>query len=251
MKKKIIKALASIPVTAGLAMTDVSAGGCPYGVTGFCPGRCGRFIDSDGNGNCDLIQTTTTTQSTTSDSSTSDSASSTDSSSGDSSNSATQSDANIDSSSAQDLGDVSANADVNNSTINDSGIFGDNTVDPTNYYAIPVSILILAGYLFTHFLFSRGILNQKKHRRIWNLLVTIGYVGTGITGVFLIFLLNLGISSFLNNSITWLHVELSILMVIGTLIHIHLYKKPFKNMFKVLFGFKSNKEKSKNNSAFE
>lgn len=240
MKKKIIKALAAIPVTAGLLMSGVSAGGCPYGVTGYCPGRCGRFIDSDGNGNCDLVQATT------SDSSTSDGTSSTDSS-----NSATQSDPNVANSSAQDLGDLSTNDDVNNSTMNDSTIFGDNTVDPTNYHAIPMSILILAGYLFTHFLFSKGILNQRKHRRIWNLLVTAGYAGTGITGVLLIFLVNLGISSFLNNSITWLHVELSILMVIGTLIHIHLYKKPFKNMFKVLFGFKSNKEKSKNNPAFE
>ncbi|MGF7119386.1 hypothetical protein [Methanobacterium oryzae] len=69
MKKKIIRALAAIPVTAGLLMSGVSAGGCPYGVTGYCPGRCGRFIDSDGNGNCDFVQATT--QSTTSDSSTS------------------------------------------------------------------------------------------------------------------------------------------------------------------------------------
>lgn len=240
MKKKIIKALAAIPITAGLAMSGVSAGGCPYGVTGYCPGRCGRFIDSDGNGNCDFVQTTT------SDSSTSDGASSSDSS-----NSAIQSDPDVDSSSVQNLGDVSTNADVNNSTINDSSIFGDNTVDPTNYHAIPVSILILAGYLFTHFLFSKGILNQKKHRKIWNLLVTVGYIGTGITGLLLILLIRLGISTLFNNSITFWHVELSILMVMGTLIHIHLYKKPFKNMFKVLFGFRSNKEKSKNNSASE
>ena len=192
----------------------------------------------------------TTTQSTTSDSATSDSVSSTDSSSADSSNSATQDNINVDSSSAQDLGNTSLDPDVNASALQDSSIFGDNTVDPTNYHAIPVSILILAGYLFTHFLFSKGILNQKKHRRIWNLLVTVGYAGTGITGVLLIFIVNLGISSFLNNSITLLHVELSILMVIGTLIHIHLYKKPFKNMFKVLFGFKSGRKKSKTNSTF-
>lgn len=235
MKKKIIRALAAIPVTAGLSMSGVFAGGCPYGRTGYCSGRCGHFIDSDGNGNCDLIQTTT--QSTTSDAATSDSASSIDGS-----NSATLGDVNVDNGSSQDLGDVSANADVNNITINDSSIFGDNTVNPTNYHAIPVSILIIAGYLFTHFLFSKGILNQRKHRRIWNLLVTVGYAGTGITGLILILVIRLGISTILNNSITFLHVELSILMVIGTLIHIHLYKKPFKNMFKVLFGFKSVKK---------
>ena len=235
MKGKIIKALTTIPVTLGLAISGAHAEGCPYGKNGYCSGGCGRFIDSDGNGNCDLIQTTT--QSTASDAVASDSASS-----ADSSNSVTPDDVNVDSSSAQDLGDVRTNVDVNNSTMDDSSIFGDSTVDPTNYHAIPVSILILAGYLFTHFLFSKGILDQKRHRRIWNLIVTVGYAGTGITGFLLILLIRLGIYTILNNSITWLHVELSILMVIGTLIHIHLYKKPFKNMFKVLFGFKSGKK---------
>lgn len=240
MKKKIMGALATIPVTAGLTMSGIFAGGCPYGMTDYCPGRCGRFVDLDGNGNCDLIRTTT--QSTTSDSTTSDGASSTDSSSVESSNSAIQSDNIVEGNSTQDLGNIGTNADVNASAMQDSSIFGDNAVDPTNYHAIPVSILILAGYLFTHFLFSKGILNQKKHRRIWNLLITIGYAETGITGVLLIFIVNLGISTVLNNSINLVHVELSILMVIGTLIHIHLYKKPFKNMFKVLFSFKSGKK---------
>lgn len=243
MKKKIIGAAATIPVTAGLAMSGACAGGCPYGRTGYCPGRCGHFIDSDGNGNCDLIQTTI--QSTTSDSSASDSASSTDIS-----NSAAQNDVNVDTGSTQNLGDIGAETDVNASTVHDSSIFGDNSLDPTNYHAIPLSILIIAGYLFTHFLFSKGILNQRKHRRIWNLLVTVGYIGTGITGIFLILLVNLSIKTILNPSITYLHVELSILMVIGTLIHIHLYKKPFKNMFKVLFGLKSGRKESKKNSTF-
>lgn len=234
MKKKIIRALATIPVAAGFAIGGVCAVGCPYGRTGYCPGRCGHFIDSEGNGNCDLIQTTT--QSTTSNVATSDSDSSIDSP-----NSVSQGNVNVDSSSAQDLKDVSAVADVNTRTIHNSGIFGDNIVDSTNYHTIPWSILIIAGYFFTHFLFSKGILNQRKHRRIWNLLVTVGYMGTGITGILLILLVNLSIKTILNPSITYLHVELSILMVIGTLIHIHLYKKPFKNMFKVLFGLKSGK----------
>jgi hypothetical protein len=111
--------------------------------------------------------------------------------------------------------------------------------DGGGYYVIPVSILIMSGYLFTHYLFSKGILTQVKHRRIWNLLVTAGYLGTGVTGVLLVLIINLGIRTALNPSLTFWHAELAILMTIGTLIHVHLYQKPFKRMFKVLFGFRT------------
>jgi len=59
-----------------------------------------------------------------------------------------------------------------------------------------------------------------------------------VTGILLILLINLGIRTALNPSITFWHAEMAILMVIGTMIHLHLYWKPFKNMFKVLFRFK-------------
>ena len=113
---------------------------------------------------------------------------------------------------------------------------GDIPEDPTNYYVIPFSIILIAGYLFTYYLFQKGILKRNKHRRIWNLLVTAGYLGTGVTGVLLTLMINLGIRTALNPTITFWHAELAILMVMGTLIHIHIYWKQFKNMFRVLFG---------------
>ena len=58
----------------------------------------------------------------------------------------------------------------------------------------------------------------------------------GSTGVILILLINLGIRTALNPTITFWHVELAILMTITTIIHIHLNWKPFKNIFKVLFN---------------
>ncbi len=105
----------------------------------------------------------------------------------------------------------------------------------SGYHVLPISILLIAGYLFTHYLFTKGILDRKKHRRIWNILLTTGYMGMGSTGVILIFLVNLGIRTALNPTITFWHVEFAVLMTITTLIHIHLNWKPFKNIFKVLF----------------
>ncbi|MEG3224533.1 MAG: hypothetical protein BME94_03160 [Methanobacteriales archaeon Met13] len=70
------------------------------------------------------------------------------------------------------------------------------------------------------------------------MLVTVGYVRVGITGVLLTTMVNLGIKAY-SQGITFWHVEMAILMVIGTLIHLHIYRKPFKRMFKVLFKWKS------------
>jgi hypothetical protein len=63
-------------------------------------------------------------------------------------------------------------------------------------------------------------------------------------GFLLLILLKLGITLPINFGLMYWHTELAILMVIGTLIHIHIYKKPFKNMFKVLFGLNFSSKKN-------
>lgn len=226
MKKRLISALSSIPFIAALALSgDSSAAGCPYGMVNCpYPGQCGRYIDATGDGLCDLSQTTTTT--------------STDTAAADASDSSTQlnSDNSDVASNNLDPGngssDVNATADPGNDS--NGGFFGDGD----SYYILPISIILVLSYLLTYYLFQKGILKRNKHKRIWNLLLTAGYIGTSGTGLLLIVLINLGIRTALNPSLTFWHAELSILMVIGTLIHVHIYWKSFKHMFKVLFSFK-------------
>ena len=114
----------------------------------------------------------------------------------------------------------------------------------------PVLLLLLSVVSATlgQVLFKKGVLKRSKHRRIWNLLLTAGYLGTSGTGILLIFFINLGIRTALNPSLTYWHVELSILMVIGTLLHVHIYWKSFRNMFRVLFGFKASVPKKNRNT---
>ena len=82
---------------------------------------------------------------------------------------------------------IDQNDSTNASALPDSGSGLDSSRfgDGGGYHVLPISILLIGGYLFTHILFSRGILSQQKHRRLWNLLVTGGYIGTGITGILL------------------------------------------------------------------
>ena len=248
-KEKLLIVGSTIPFIAASTMSSSCATTCPYGmVNDPFPGQCSRYMDIGGDGICDFSQatpvtttdtSTTTTDGTTTDTTTADntSTSTIDSGHGNGANADT----------------ISNQSDANATTVPDSPSLDSGNLnggDANNYLVIPISMLIIGGYLITHFLFKKGILKRTKHRRIWNLLLTAGCLGSGGTGVILALLINMGIRTALNPSLTFWHVELSILMVMGTLIHLHIYRKPFRNMFRVLFGFKGNSRR-KNPSKVE
>jgi hypothetical protein len=204
---KVIKAALTIPAIAIGTMSGSCAAGCPYGmVNDPYPGQCPRYTDLNGDGICDLSQTGTLTSTNTS-----------------------GTDPSVSTDSSHD----------SNSSVNlDSGNGNDGTpfTDGSDFNVIPLSLLIIGAYLFMHLLFSKGILSQKKHRRIWNLILTAGFIGTGTSGALLLLFINFGIKTALNPSLDYWHVELSILMVVATLIHMHIYRKPLKRLFKTTFG---------------
>ncbi len=243
LKQKLLVAGSTIPFIAASTMSSSCATTCPYGlVNDPFPGQCSRYMDVGGDGICDFSQATpvTTTDTSTTDTSTTDtSTTSPDDTSTTTVDSGHGNGANTDTS-VQDQVDTNATA-VRDSSLDSGNLNG----DTNNYFVLPISMLIIGGYLITHFLFKKGILNRNKHRRIWNLLLTVGCLGSGGTGVILVLLINMGIRTALNPSLIFWHVELSILMVVGTLIHFHIYRKPFRNMFRVLFGFKTNSRKNR------
>lgn len=205
-------------------MSSACALSCPYGLSCTAPGQCPRYLDSGGDGICDLGQPMT---------SSAESTAYTDDDGSSSALSTSPDTSNIESANTSPDSNASVVAEHGN------GVDNGSLPDEPQYFTIPVSMLLIGLYLITHFLFSKGILSRHKHRRIWNLLITAGMAGSGITGILLVLFINLSIKTALNPSLTFWHVELSILMVIGTLIHLHLYWKPFKNMFRVLFGVKN------------
>ncbi len=237
--EKVLGSLASVPLIAAATMSDSCAGGCPYGLTNDpFPGQCRHYIDSSGDGICDLSQILSSgiTSSSASQTSTSNTDSGSSSSSSDSVNS-------------NQLDSGSSNGSDNASAVTDTGSSGSDGaslgVDGYNYHVLPISFLLIGSYMFTCFLFQKGILQAKTHKRLWNLLVTVGYAGVGVTGILLTLMVNLGIKAY-SQGITFWHAETAILMVIGTLIHLHIYRKPFKRMFKILFKWESFSNKKPN-----
>jgi len=230
LKEKLLLAASTIPFIAASTVSTSCATTCPYGmVNDPFPGQCSRYMDVGGDGICDFSQATPVTTTEAATTTSTDDTTSTTVESGHGNGANTEG-------SVPDQPDTNATV-VQDSPGTDSGNLGG---DGDNYLVMPISMLLIGGYLITHFLFKKGILKRNKHRRIWNLLLTTGYLGSGGTGVILAVLINMGIRTALNPSLTFWHVELSILMVMGTLIHLHIYRKPFRNMFRVLFGFKSN-----------
>jgi len=232
-KQEIIGIATTVPLIAVSTMTGVAAASCPYGVT-YCPfpGQCGRYTDLNGNGQCDLSLSQVNAQASTAPTGSNSQTSTQDTSSHSSS------------SGGVDIQNGSSDhANASAATVHDpsSGVGG---ATGNDFHILPVSLLIIGAYFFTHYLFSKGILKPKTHKRLWNLLVLGSYIGTSVTGVLLIFMLNLGINLVYRQGLTYWHVELALLMVIGTLIHFHIYRKPFMNMFKVLFNFKSRTNKN-------
>ncbi len=242
-KQKIIGAAATVPIIAASAMSGVCAGGCPYGLTNDpYPGQCHLYTDSTGDGICDLSQAaaTASTQSTNSNTQTTDSSTNID----------TQNMSSTGNSGDHISNGTSDHANASTATVHDpSSGAGDSLNTSNDYHIIPVSILIIGAYLFTYYLFSKGILKPQKHKRLWNLLLMGGFLGSGATGVLLIYMINFGVSLAYRQGLDYWHVELSLLMVIAALIHFHIYRKPFKNMFKVLFPFKSSVNKNTSNKS--
>ncbi|RJS49697.1 MAG: hypothetical protein CIT03_02440 [Methanobacterium sp.] len=194
--------LATAPIIAAATMEGSCAAGCPYGLDyDPYPGQCSRYIDLDGSGSCDLALSAVS---------------------------------NTQNSSADSDNDTIDPVDDNGLEVSDTGpdaLEGAN--EGSNFHILPVTIIIIGSYLFTYYLFKKGILKPKQHKRIWNILVIIGYIGTGLTGVLLTLMIKLGISTAYNSGITYWHAELALLMVLGTFIHLHIYRKPLKKMFKV------------------
>lgn len=231
-KQKIVEAAITVPIIAVSTMTGVSATSCPYGLA-YCPapGQCRHYIDLNGDGQCDLSLSQVNTQTSTT-------------STGSSSQTSTQHSSSSSGSSGADI--QNGNSDHTNTsaiTVQDPSLGAGGTTG-NEYHILPVSILLLGAYFFTYYLFSKGILKPKTHKRLWNLLLIGGSLGASVTGVLLIFMINMGIGLAYREGLAYWHVELALLMVIVTLIHFQIYRKPFKNMFKVLFGFKSSSKKN-------
>ncbi len=209
---------------------------CPKGKTN-CEGECGRFIDKNGNGNCDLAEKT-------------------------------QQDLNKDKKESKEkeskekeivipkTDNVDESSDVaeesqESQTTEEDGIVQlgnekvveakvEEVVVPEEvkdkekpYRLIGITIITLACYFFTMLLVKTGKMKKFVHRKIWNTLLLLTFIMSCLLGLLLVVQINYGVLKSLYVSNLKLHVEFGIAMTIIAIIHMLWHLPYFKKLFKV------------------
>lgn len=174
---------------------------CPYGLLNDpYPGQCPRYLDTNQNNICDHSESP---------------------SSGSLNNSSITTQAN----------ESSAN-DENNTNNSFSDIQQARSVPSQSYNLIPIATTTLILYLITYLLYLEDRMKRSIYYAIWKYVLMASFIATGVTGLFLTLSINYGIQSSWNLTIDFWHAEFAIIMAVSTLLHIHLYWKQFKRVFK-------------------
>jgi len=164
---------------------------CPFGeINEPYPGTCGRYIDTDNDNICDLSQPAPEDRESPPD--------------------------------EQDNNEQDAK--------NSSGVKSKTTSSGIKYNFLPIAISLLIFYIITFTLSSKKKIKISQHRKIWNFILLITFLISGIFGLILAILISYGIRlSFYSDLLFW-HVEMGIMMAIISIFHIAWHWKYYKKI---------------------
>jgi len=226
----------SILLMLMISMKSTQAQDCPFGVEN-CISPCGRYIDTDGDGWCDrTIRTITKTDSLH-----------------------IKKDSTIQQTDHYQIHNnstkKSANTNFSTDTLQNQNLkyiishINDNTLNaaklslkpihenPKNksaprYQLIFYSSLTIGAYLLSLLLMHLKVFKKKTHRRIWNVLLLLTFLISGLLGLILVIQINYNVlTSFFIQFLQW-HVDFGIGMALISIFHIIWHFTYFKNIFK-------------------
>lgn len=99
-----------------------------------------------------------------------------------------------------------------------------------NYYFIPIFLILLTFYTVTYFLSKKKKIKLNKHRKIWNILLLMTFLFSGIFGLILAISISLGIRLDFYATLLFWHVEFGISMAIISIFHIGWHWKYYRNL---------------------
>lgn len=101
------------------------------------------------------------------------------------------------------------------------------------YHLLPISLFLIFLYLISHVLSKKRIISVVNHRKIWNILLLITFLISGILGILLIIRINFGLIIPLPFNILFWHVEVGIAMFVISIFHILWHWAYFKNILRI------------------
>ncbi len=192
-KKTISKKWVRILITSGLFLvltmlnisTVIAWDNCPFGeINDTYPGNCGRYIDTDNDGICDLSQPA-----------------------------------------PEDRVEQKEGIEGGNSSIKmESGGRG------IDYFFIPIALLLVVLYLISLILSKKKKIKAVQHRKIWNILLLVTFLVSGILGILLVLKVSFGIEIPSYSDALFFHVEFGIAMTFISIFHILWHWKYFRKI---------------------
>ena len=168
---------------------------CPYGLLNDpFPGQCPRYTDTNQNDICDHSESPSSTTLN-------------------SSSSNQQTGVNDDNGTVSDVQEASS-------------------VPAESYNLIPLATTTLILYLVSYLLYLEDRLKRNMFYNIWKYVLIVSFIFTGVTGLLLVIFVNYGIQTSWNLTIDFWHAEFAIIMAVSTFLHLHLYWKHVKRIFK-------------------
>lgn len=116
---------------------------------------------------------------------------------------------------------------------NDKNLITNNKQNTMTYHLIPISLFLIIFYAITRILVKKKNISVVNHKKIWNVLLLISFLISGILGIVLIIEINFGTKFLLPFNILFWHVEIGIAMFIICMLHIIERWNYFKNLFMI------------------
>jgi len=88
------------------------------------------------------------------------------------------------------------------------------------YDMVPIFGVLVFFYVLTHILSKKNKITIATHRKIWNILLTLTFLASGLLGILLVIRINFGISIPLPFNMLYWHVEAGIAMTAISIFHI-------------------------------
>lgn len=88
-----------------------------------------------------------------------------------------------------------------------------------SYHFLFLLILVLGFYFLSNYLVNFKKISLITHRRLWNVILLISFLVSGILGLILAAFIDLKLSILWYQPVLWLHVEFGIVMALISIIH--------------------------------
>lgn len=207
---------------------------CPFGIEN-CRGGCGRWIDTDGDGVCDrssnlhiIPDTVAVKKDTVSITNTIEAVEQNQGISGVQNKGKELQQSDHPNEAEISEYDISEQTDTETT---DPEI--KTTKSPPRYRMIFYSSLTIGAYLLSLLLMKLKVYKKKTHRRIWNVLLLVTFLVSGILGLILVLQINYKIlSSYFLQFLQW-HVDFGIGMAWISIFHIIWHFSYFKNIVRI------------------